>query len=85
MSEHHSAWDDPDVKAALKQRDAGHIALICCGNCHCYSYYNEGSHFSCQWCDWSVSGEDLDDVIEAGEVISLDDYTDMTVNGEDVP
>lgn len=71
-----SVWNDPNVKAALKERDAGHIALICCFQCGNYGYYNEGSHFSCsvEGCDWSASGEELDQLVENGEVVSLDDY-----------
>lgn len=81
----HDAYEDPNVKEALQQRDAQHIALICCQQCANYSYYNEGSHFTCSWCDWSASGEDLDLLIDNGEVITLDDYVDMQVNAEDIP
>jgi len=82
-----SAWDDPNVTAALKQRDAGHICLICCYRCGNYGYYNEGSHFTCsvEGCGWSCSGDELDGIIDAGDVITLDDYTDAQVNGEDYP
>ncbi len=79
----HSAWDDPNVKVALKKRDPAHIALICCGQCHNYGYYNEGSHFSCSWCDYSVSGEELDLLIDNSEVISLADW--MNDDGDCVP
>lgn len=82
-----NAWDDPNVKAALKQRGSSHVCLICCEQCGNYGYYNEGSHFSCSvdGCEWSVSGEDLDMLIDNGEVITLDDYVDMQVNAEDLP
>jgi hypothetical protein len=83
MAEYHSAWEDPNVKAALKQRDTGHVYVMCCAECHNYSYYNEGSHFSCSWCDWSVSGDDLDAALENGGAITLDEYLGM--DEEDVP
>jgi hypothetical protein len=79
----HDAWEDPNVKEALKQRDSGHIYLLCCGRCHNYSYYNEGSHFTCQWCDWSVGGDDLDELLENGEAITLDEYTEMQVDADE--
>jgi hypothetical protein len=65
------AWDDPNVKMALQRRDSAHIYLMQCGSCGCYSYYNEGSHFSCQWCHWSVDGEDLDAMLENGEITRI--------------
>lgn len=85
MREFHSPWEDPNVKMALKQRDASDIALICCGRCHNYGYYNQGSHFTCSWCEWFVGGEELDAIIDNGEVISLSDYTDRQVSEEDYP
>lgn len=85
MIENHNAWDDPNVKSALKQRGADHVYLICCFECGNYGYYNEGSHVSCQWCEWSVSGDELDSIIDNGEVITLSDYTDMQVQSEDLP
>lgn len=82
-----NAWDDPNVKAALKQRPSSHVCLICCEWCHNYGYYNEGSHFACSvdGCDWCVGGEGLDAIIDAGDVITLDDYVNMQVNAEDLP
>ena len=87
MTDYRNAWEDPNVKAALKQRGSSHVALIQCFRCGNYSYYNEGSHFSCSvdGCDWSTSGDELDRIIDNGEVITLDDYTDMQVNAEDLP
>jgi hypothetical protein len=79
----HDAWEDPNVKEALKQRGSQDIYLICCEQCHNYCYYNEGSHFSCQWCDWSTSA--IDELIAAGEVITLDDYAEMCEGMEGVP
>jgi len=71
-----SAWDDPNVKAALKsKRPPSDIALICCSMCGNYGYYNQGSHFSCscEGCDWSISGDEIDAWIDNGEVTTLDD------------
>jgi hypothetical protein len=79
MIGYRNAWDDPNVKAAMKQRPLEQVCLICCERCGNYGYYNEGSHFSCSvdGCDWSVSGGDLDRLINAGDVITLADYTEM--------
>lgn len=73
-----SIWDDPNVKDALKNgREPSDISLICCGGCGLYGYYNDGSHFTCSECDWSASGETLDMLIDNGEVVSLEEYSDM--------
>lgn len=74
MMEYRNPWDDPNVKDALKQRGSSHVYLIQCYDCGNYSYYNEGSHFSCGVCPWSVSGDDLDALLDNGEAITLDDY-----------
>jgi hypothetical protein len=79
------AWSDPNVKAALKTRRAADIYLMCCSQCGNYSYYNEGSHFTCSWCEHYVRGEELDRLIDNGEAITLDDYTEMQVEEPDVP
>lgn len=83
---HRSPWEDPNVQAALNSgRPSCGIYLICCGRCGTWGYYNEGSHFSCsvEGCGWSVRGLYLDAILEAGEVISLDDWTDMMVREEE--
>jgi hypothetical protein len=83
-----SAWEDPNVKMALRSgRPATDIHVICCQNCGNYGYYNDGSHFSCsvEGCEWSVRGRRLDSLIDQGEVISLDDYMDMMVADEELP
>jgi hypothetical protein len=87
MSEFRSAWNDPNVKAALKQRRPTDIALIECCACGNYGYFNEGSHFSCsvEGCEFSISGEEIDRLIENGEVVTLDEYSDMEAMSEDVP
>lgn len=87
MNTYRDAWDDPNVREAIRTRSPHLIMLICCERCGNYGYYNEGSHFSCSVpaCEWSVSGKELDDLIESGDVISLDDYTDVAVNGPDGP
>lgn len=44
-------WNDPNVKAALKDgRPADDIALLVCPRCNSLGYYNQGSHFSCRHC-----------------------------------
>lgn len=70
--------EDQNVKAALKGgRPPNDIMLCCCPRCHGYGYYNQGSHFTCPWCEWSASGARLDRLIDDGEMISLEDYDDM--------
>ena len=81
----HNAWDCPSVKDALGERMPDDIMVAPCGECRNYSYYNQGSHFSCSWCDWSASGAALDGMIDAGEVITLDEYTELILESEDAP
>lgn len=82
-----NAWEDNNVKAALKQRPAHLVMLICCPVCHNYGYYNEGSHWFCSVdeCQGSFDSEEIDWLIDNGEVITLDDYTEMMVNADDAP
>ena len=85
MAEHRSPWDDPNVREALKERSPDDIALIQCGRCHSYGYYNQGCHFCCSVCDWSISDHLLDCIIDDGGVITLDEYTEMLTTEEDIP
>src|SRR5690348_1270350 len=67
--------DDPMVEAALKGgREPSEISLIRCSACGVYTYYNEGSHWTCRECGVLIDNDLLDDVIGAGEVITLQDY-----------
>jgi hypothetical protein len=77
MAKLHDPYNDSNVQEALKGRSSEEVSLACCRECGQYSYYNDGSHFTCHWCDWSASGGILDDMIEAGKVISLADYADL--------
>jgi len=46
-----SPWDDPRVKARLKEgKSAYEIVLLMCSVCGEVSYYNQGSHFTCGNC-----------------------------------
>jgi hypothetical protein len=77
--------DDPNVREALKGRTPEEVSLACCRGCGYYSYFNDGSQFSCHWCGWSVSGGTLDDMLETGEVISLADYADLECGNRGIP
>lgn len=71
-------WEDPNVKQALQDgREPNDIMLCQCLKCHGYSYYNQGSHFTCYWCNWSVSGRRLDSLLVDGECLSLEEYDEM--------
>lgn len=62
--------DDVNVLAALREgRHADDIALVECGDCGVYSYYNEGSHATCRRC-----GRVLIDATD--DAITLADYWD---------
>ncbi len=70
----HSPWEDPNVKRVLSMRPPEDVLLLPCQGCGSYGYYNQGSHFSCAWCDWFVEGVALDQVLDQGEVIFLSEY-----------
>jgi len=82
----HDAWDDPNVTRALKDgRQPNDIMLGCCQRCHNYAYWNQGSHFTCYWCGWSVRGPGLEELIEMAETLSLEEYGEMMADEGDVP
>ena len=83
----HDIWKDPNVKAALKQgRLADDIAVLACPRCGEYGYYNEGSHFSCRFCNMTwyccSEGEDPPDdrlyIFLDGTITLADTVTECT-------
>jgi len=56
----HDIWSDPMVKEALKERPPEQIAVMMCPDCSGWGYYNEGSHFTCRFCDLTFMIDDLD-------------------------
>lgn len=64
-------WKDPSVKEALKEgRLACDICVLRCRVCDELGYYNEGTSFSCRFCDTTfLIGED-DDVIRLDDTVT---------------
>ncbi len=90
MKKPNDIWKDPNVKAALKEGRAAHdIAVLRCPKCDRWGYYNEGSHFSCRFCErsWRVCSESekcrprLDMRFE--EFTTLADTVTVTTDGYD--
>ena len=72
-------WKDPSVQQALKDgRSADDIAVVACPACDRWGYYNEGSHFSCRFCDrtWHVCSED-EAILRGVPSIVLDGHTSL--------
>jgi len=83
-------YKDPMVIEALKSgRHSADIAVLMCPRCGEYSYYNQGSHFSCHLCfgSWYCCSEDenpppgiphlcLDEVLTVADVANYDPDTD---------
>src|ERR1041385_6005446 len=79
-------WSDPRVNEAFKDgRGPDDISVLRCPACLAYSYYNDGSHFTCHRCDagYTCITEDeeppvdrpyiiLDEVLNMDDVISAD-------------
>ena len=82
-------WKDPYVKERLKEgRPAWDIAVLRCPECNQFGYYNEGSTFSCRFCDLTFyvvsEGEDREvgvRTVSSDEVIRLDDTVTETTDG----
>lgn len=69
-------WKDPYVREALKDgRQAWDIALLRCSKCLQLGYYNEGSSFSCRFCNITF------DVTDEDEIIRLDDTVTEITDG----
>jgi hypothetical protein len=81
-------WKTPEVKAALQSRPADDIAVLACPRCGEWGYYNEGSHFSCRFCErtWYVCSED-EEAPDDRAYMRLDGHTCLTdtlpVEGEE--
>lgn len=87
-------WDDPNVKAALKDgRQPTDIWLIDCPNCGLAGYYNQGSHFICGGCGsgYACLCEEEEPppdraFLYLGDEYTLEDYASADVYGEgDLP
>lgn len=78
-------WKDPMVKEALTERAADDIMVMPCPECGKWSYYNQGSHFSCRFCDMTFyvladfeSKEDIDGpCVWAHDAITLADTLEV--------
>lgn len=76
-------WKDPYVKQALKEgRPAWDIAVMRCPKCGQFGYYNEGSSFSCRFCDdtYHVDDELSDEVVTLADTVTeiTDGYHNQT-------
>jgi hypothetical protein len=67
-------WQAPRVKEALRTRQPHDITIMECPRCSLTSHYNDGSHFTCEWCYASYSGGELDMLIESGHLQLLSDW-----------
>ena len=63
-----NVWKDPNVLAAMKAgRHLDDIAVLSCPRCGQFSYYNQGSWFTCRHCEcsWYIIGEDEEPPLDA--------------------
>lgn len=77
-------WKDPAVKCALKEgRFVDDIRVMECPKCNLWGYYNEGSSFSCRFCDrtWRVTTEMAEDSITLADTVTVttDGYHNETL------
>lgn len=82
-------WKDPCVKEALKAgRPAHDIDCLRCPKCNRLGYYNDGSHFSCRFCDltWYVLSDGEKPprgsrFMRADDLVTLADTVTETTSG----
>lgn len=77
-------WKDPGVTEALTDgRSADDIRVMDCPKCSRWGYYNEGSHFSCRFCNrtWHVTTEMAQDSITLADTVTVttDGYDNETL------
>ena len=77
-------WKDPMVKEALKDgRSADDIRVIACPKCSRWGYWNEGSDFSCRFCNriWYTTSEMAQDSITLADTVTVttDGYDNETL------
>lgn len=73
-------WKDPGVKERLKEgRQAFDIQCLRCPECNNLGYYNQGSSFSCRFCDLTFRV----DVDMIDDMVSLADTVTETTDGYD--
>jgi hypothetical protein len=76
-------WQDsPMIRAALRERPADDIYVVECDGCGSITYYNQGSHCTCEHCDRS-----LDHLIDSDwdYLTTLADHWEVAVDPPDVP
>lgn len=83
-------WKDTNVVAALKERSADDIAVLSCPKCGRWGYYNQGSHFWCQFCKqgWYCCSEGEEPPVDR-PYMYLDEFTTLADTvydfGDDIP
>ena len=85
--------EDPNIKAALKERSPEDVMTMRCPECGEDSYYNQGSHFMCYFCDrlyYAANEDELDAGMDGPFVLCEDactvaDLMDLDVINEFLP
>jgi hypothetical protein len=78
--ESHGWQDSPLIREALRDgRQPDDICFVFCDRCDSVTYYDQGSHCTCEWCE-----ANLDHLLnaDAGEVITLADLWDAPADDE---
>jgi hypothetical protein len=74
-----NTWrDSPMIREALRERPPGDIAVVICDECGAPTYYNEGSHCTCEHCGADLTGLTEGD---AAEILTLADLLDAEAEG----
>lgn len=69
------SWADGQMtREALKERVAADIEMLSCPACGKYSYWNEGTHFTCEHCDTGFAA------LTENEIYERDQAGDLPAN-----
>jgi hypothetical protein len=76
-------WKDPYVRERLRDGvPAWDIAVFRCPKCHELGYYNEGSSFSCRFCNvtFRMTGSDDEEIQSLADTVTetTDNYPNQT-------
>ena len=71
----------PMIREALREREPSEVSVVICDGCGSQTYYNDGSHCSCEHCGRSLHHLVEDD----GDIMTVADLIDAMAEGDDGP
>jgi hypothetical protein len=72
----------PMIDRALLERPPGEVSVLICDACGKLTYYNDGSHATCEFCRTNLDHL-LDE--DSPEILTLEDFWDRIIDAADYP